>query len=197
MNKTLKRREQRKRQKMRNLTATEVGTVIYGNNIFGCKPVAQPCCTEKATVKKENPMYVDYISNDKHIASSKINYFQQRAESTKYKILNLLQKQFGLIDDETPTSPKELVERITSGKYVLPTEKEVELMRNHSWAYVSGALLGIKWRDPSVKEDNDGFKVANAAMDVEFQKTQDIIMNGGDMLAAVQTFDAWTYTPAA
>lgn len=198
--KTVKRREQRKRAKMRNMTTGEINTIMaFGNcgkSIFG---TSVPCNTQKvAECKKENPMYVDYVSSDKHAESAKTNYLLSRAVSVKEVKRQEFWKQFGLGDDTAPATAKDLVARITSGKYILPTERETELLSSYYWGS-SAALNGIKWRDPSVKEDRAGYDAATKALDVEFQKVQDQVMiaDNASALTTIQAFEGWTYTPAA
>jgi len=137
-------------------------------------------------------MYVDYVTNDKHTESAKTNYLLQRASNAKYKIQEDLHKQFGLSDDESPRNPQELVDRITSGKYVLPTEKESELMVNQYWP-CSPMLAGIKWRDPAVKEDRAGWKAAEKQLETAFNDVHDAVMikSNDDALAAIKEFETW------
>ncbi len=149
--------------------------------------------------KKENPMYVDFISNDKHTESAKVNYLLQRAQNVQYKQRIALYKQFGLEDDDTPKDAKETVDRIIAGKYTLPTDRELELIKERqffSWS----PLIGIRWRDPAVKEDRDGFKAAEKELDATFDTVHDAVMvkSNDDALAAIKTFETWktTVTPA-
>lgn len=155
-----------------------------------------PCqSTAVPAQEKVANMYVDYVSSDKHSESAKTNYLLSRYEDTKGKIRMDLRKQFGLDNDDRPTSAKELTDRILSGKYVLPTEKEEELMRNQyygGWSIVDS----IKWRDPAIKEDKDGFKLAETELDDESLKVHDAVMikDHDTALAAIQAFKDWKPT---
>lgn len=98
-----------------------------------------------------------------------------------------IRKIFGLTDDGRPTSAKELVDRITAGKYVLGDRQD---------DYTYDPLMFIEWRDPAVKKDPDG---AAAAMKIKEEKStdvEDIIMTGSsiDALAAIKAFQAWVPT---
>jgi len=170
--------------------------MIVMNDLF--KLAGNPC---RATTKSEPVqekvanMYVDYVSSDKHSESAKTNYLLSRYEDTKYKIRADLRKQFGLDNDDRPATAKELTDRILSGKYVLPTEKEEELMRQQYYCGWS-IMDAIKWRDPAIKEDKDGFKLAETELDSESLKVHDAVMikDHDTALAAIQAFKDWKPT---
>ena len=166
---------------------------IWSNPVYFA-PIPQQACTvpcapvPKCTQKKEKTMYVD---NDKHIESSKINYLSDRANSVFYKKADELPKQFGLSDDAAPRSVSEFVKRIQDGKFMYKdeTKKDTE-------GYFYRPYEGIRWRDPSVKEDNAGHKAAYEALSAAYQDTKDTIAIGtpAEGLAAVKTLEAWTPT---
>jgi len=195
---TYKRRLQRKRQKEKDKMAYGTGyeAMIVMNDLF--KLAGNPC---RATTKSEPVqekvanMYVDYVSSDKHSESAKTNYLLSRYENTKDKIRSDLRKQFGLDNDDRPNTAKELTDRILSGKYVLPTEKEEELTRQVYYCG-SSVLDSIKWRDPAIKEDRDGFKLAETELDNESLKVHDAVMikDHDTALAAIQAFKDWKPT---
>ena len=138
--------------------------------------------------KKEKTMYVD---NDKHIESSKINYLNDRASQVFYKKADELPRKFGLEDDAAPRSVSEFLKRIQDGKFMYKdeTKKDTE-------GYFYRPYEGIRWRDPSVKEDNAGHKAAYEALSAAYQDTKDTIAIGtpAEGLAAVKTLEAWTST---
>lgn len=145
-----------------------------------------PCTTIAGSVpcqKKETKMYVD---NDKHIESSKINYLTQRADNLWYTQHDKLRKQFGLIDDDAPQTAQEIVDRITSGKYVLKVDTKDK--KNYD------PVRYISWRDPTVKADQAGFDAAMKLFEKAKQDTMDIIAIDTPMnaLAAVKALEAWT-----
>jgi len=167
-------------------------TMLVVNDFFKLANNGQSCAKTEPVKKKENPMYVDYVTNDKHTESAKTNYLLQRASNVKYKIQEDLRIKFGLNDDETPHTAQELVDRITSGKYILPTEKEAELLNDRCWPYPS-AMAGIKWRDPAVKEDRAGYKAAEKQLETAFDDVHDAVMikSNDDALAAIKEFETW------
>lgn len=102
-----------------------------------------------------------------------------------------LRKQFGLKDDDAPTNPKELVERIKAGKFTLPDETKRR--------YHYSALDGIRWRDPDLKEDQAGYEAAwNAFRKAKETAHEDIMIKDGEAgLAALRALKDWQPTGAA
>jgi hypothetical protein len=149
-------------------------------------PCAKPAYNEPN--KKEKTMYVD---NDKHIESAKINYLYDRANSVFYKKADELPRLFGLSDDAAPRTVSDFIKRIQDGMFTIKDEskKDVE-------GYFYRPIEGIRWRDPSVKEDTAGHKAAMEALNTAYQDTKDTIAIGtpAEGLAAVKALDAWTPT---
>lgn len=175
---------------------------IWSNPVYFA-PIPQQACTvpckpdypydmevakKVSPNKKEKTMYVD---NDKHIESSKINYLNDRASQVFYKKADKLPKQFGLSDDAAPRSVSEFVKRIQDGKFMYKdeTKKDTE-------GYFYRPCEGIRWRDPSVKEDKDGHKAAYDSLSAAYQDAKDNIAIGTPVegLAAVKALEAWTPT---
>ena len=196
--KTNKRKIQRLRKKEKDKMAYGTGyeTMIVMNSLS--KLAGYPCQVTSTCVPEQEKvanMYVDYVSSDKHSESAKTNYLLSRYENTKNEIRSDLRKQFGLDNDDRPTTAKEFADRILSGKYVLPTEKEEELQRQ---VYYCGWSItdAIKWRDPAIKEDKDGFKLAETELNDESVKVHDTVMikDHDTALAAIQAFKDWKPT---
>jgi len=195
--KTNKRKIQRLRKKEKDKMAYGTGyealiVMQAMNKLAGnvsCQSTAVPAQEKVAN------MYVDYVSSDKHSESAKTNYLLSRYENTKNEIRSDLRKQFGLDNDDRPTTAKEFADRILSGKYVLPTEKEEELQRQ---VYYCGWSItdAIKWRDPAIKEDKDGFKLAETELNDESLKVHDAVMikDHDTALTAIQALKDWKPT---
>jgi len=191
---TLTRRKQRNRKREREMAyGTGYETLLLMHKLAG-KPCQDTAKSNPVQEKVAN-MYVDYVSSDKHSESAKTNYLLSRYEDTRSKIRFDLRKQFGLDNDDRPNTAKELTDRILSGKYVLPTEKEEELMRNQYYCGWS-VLDSIKWRDPAIKEDKDGFKLAETELDAESLNVHDAVMikDHDTALIAIQAFKDWKPT---
>lgn len=118
----------------------------------------------------------------------KAYYLSNRIENIFDVKKRELQKQFGLVDDSEPISPQDMVDRIKTGKYIIEEKKKY-----YGWSD------GLRWRDPSRKEDQAGFDAANSAMQIAFRDALDtikIISDEQARLKALKDFEAWTYTPA-
>lgn len=183
------------REASADIKKDEMYTPVFGMNAIYSVSTITPTqvCTEMKKLcpsvpcqeKNGKTMYVD---NDKHIESSKINYLQDRAQMAYYKAAGKLPKTFGLENDAVPETPLELVKRIQDGKFV--TRKETEDKKSYEPARF------IVWRDPSVKEDKEGYAVAEKALGEVHKDTRDAIVIGtpAEGLAAVKALDAWTPT---
>lgn len=139
-----------------------------------------------------NPMYVDYVSSDKHNESAKTNYLLSRFQDTKGKVNYELRKQFGLENDERPQSAKEFADRILSGKYILPTETEETLSRAQYYCGWS-VTDSIKWRDPEIKEDRAGYEAAKKQLDDAATDVHDCIMlkSNDEALKEIKALESW------
>ncbi len=135
--------------------------------------------------KKEKTMYVD---NDKHIESSKINYLSDRLDGIYYTIDGRLKKQFGMVNDPAPETAEDFIKRVQDGKFVLNDETKKKNVYDPS--------RYIVWRDPSVKEDTEGFKAAKKQYDEAARKVRDTIAIGtpAEALEAIYKLEAWTPT---
>jgi len=170
--------------KRKVLNEPHVSMTIEGSIWTGAvqlAPLPVPTACKAAECKKKegkNPM------------DDKVYYLESRIYNTASQKVSAFATQFGINDDPDPRTPAELVERITAGKYILPDATKRK-------AY--SALDGIRWRDPAVKEDTDGYKAAVKAMKVQQQIAEDIIKlkdPATDGLAALQAFEAWQPTVA-
>jgi len=195
---TIKRRAQRKRAKEKDKMTYGQGyeTMLIMNDFFKLASTPSQSCAKTEPVKQgENPMYVDYVSNDKHTESAKTNYLLGRFTFVKDKHRQELMKQFGLYGDEPPQTAQELVDRITSGKFVLPTvDEENTTRKTYCWPY--SPAYAIKWRDPAIKEDKPGFDATEEQLKTAALDVHDVVMikTNDEALAAIKTFESWTPT---
>jgi hypothetical protein len=95
-----------------------------------------------------------------------------------------LERKFGLKDDVEPQTITETVKRIQDGLFVIPEKYKDKI--------TYGALSYIRWRDPKVVEDKDGFEAAKA----ELKKARTVaeriiaILSPAEGLKALQDFEA-------
>lgn len=128
-------------------------------------------------------------------------YLTQRLETIYYKLEAPLYSQFGLTDDDAPTSPKELAQRIKDGKFVikgLKDKSESDEFDDDSYFHGYWTSL-LRWRDPAKKADAAGYEAAIKELKDLRQKTLDIIKIDEPKagLDAIKALEAWTPTSAA
>ena len=95
---------------------------------------------------------------------------------------------FGLRDDRTPRTAKELVERIKAGEYEITQDDEEGLE-------FYGSTYGLKWRKPKTKKNYDGYEASKKLLDKELETVkQDVWFLPLDQaLASVRSFEAKTF----
>lgn len=156
------------------------------------------------TYKKQegnNPM--NYATATVHAATTETqdqrNYLQSRLEDIYYTKERPLYAQFGLTDDEAPTTPKELKARITDGKFVIIGLPKDDAEDDFDDCYYGGWSRLIRWRDPAKKADQGGYEAARKELKDEYQKALDVVkiddVKAG--LEAVKALEAWKPTGAA
>jgi hypothetical protein len=101
---------------------------------------------------------------------------------------NDLEKAYGLIDNPRPDTAQQLIDYITKGQYIVPEDKK----NARTWGVPTE---WFRWRDPSIKEDRDGFEKASDALYEARDAAEDtIIVKGPDAgLDAVNAFKAQTF----
>lgn len=99
-----------------------------------------------------------------------------------------LSKQFGLSNDTSPSTFDELIDRIKTGKFVIP--EHVKNVRMGVYSLVDY----IEWRDPSVKKDQKGFDAAYEKLGELYRTTkQDIMIEPAEKgLKALRKFESAT-----
>lgn len=112
-------------------------------------------------------------------------HLRDRLRTVKYETQAKLRKDFGLDDDEAPRTPKELAERLASGKFIVKhanDEKQPSLYSVSSY---------IRWRDPAVKEDQAGYDKAKEKLSKAYTEAKDVIIvkSPEEGLKALQGFE--------
>lgn len=141
----------------------------------------------KKEEKKGSAMYdLDFCEEDT-MDMTKLTHLSARMSNTFHAKRDELRKTYGLVDDDTPATAKELIARITAGKYVVPEDRLN--------AVVYEPTRHFTWRDPSVKKDEEGFKVAIEKLQKARTAAEDIIVVMSDettRLKALQDFESTT-----
>lgn len=106
--------------------------------------------------------------------------------SAKEKTYTDLKKQFGLVDDEKPTTPADLVKRIQDGLYTIDKD-DVDRVTYEPSYY-------IRWRDPSKVEDKAGYEAARVKLAEAYAdaKLKAALLPVADLLKLVEDFKAFT-----
>ena len=153
-------------------------------------PTQEPIKVNKPPKKKENTMYdfdcgCEREPMDKDARAE--HYLDVRLANLVNQKDNALTKAFGLRDDDRPGTAKELIDRITSGKYVVPEER----MDTSNY----DPIRYFRWRDPSVKEDYAGYDAAMKNMGAAKTDVEDAInvKTKEEALAALKDFESKTF----
>lgn len=158
------------------------------------------CCvvstepTPCAYNKKETAMDTTTIYD---IEDEKRSYLRNRLTDIRYQKASKLEKEFGLLDDDAPKTPQEYVDRIKSGMVTFPTDEEF-IKNNANMSFNGWCALKpgstLRWRDPAVKEDRDGYHKAMTAFEATETPVYDAIAieDPKDALDAVQAHEQAT-----
>lgn len=206
------RREQRKRAKVRAMNNEQ----FFTDQMFQLDCCPQEACgpvpvfsfqsaadrLEKIKTAKRTPttahkserrnedMHVsqDVNINERTTEAARREYFLERLEETYSNKVYENQKFFGLIDDDRPSSPKGIVDRILAGKYVFQNPTKAD-------APCYDPLNQIRWRDPAVVADQAGFDAASKKLSDLQTTTTDAIWAETDpskLPALVASFETAT-----
>ena len=133
------------------------------------KKYSEDICVTKEAGKEPDMNTYDDVQNTRRYLIREIDHLSERTHSD-------LKHKFNLVDDNPPNCGKELVQRILDGKYTIPET-------NASWNYP----YGIRWHDPSKKEDKEGFKTAWDSFCTAEQRATDTanVLTAAEGLAAL------------
>lgn len=95
-----------------------------------------------------------------------------------------LKRKFGLIDDVEPLTVADVVKRIQDGLFVIPEK--------YKDTKTCGNIAYLRWRDPKVVEDKDGFEAAKLPLKKAYNDAERAIriLAPADGLKALQDFEA-------
>jgi hypothetical protein len=113
-------------------------------------------------------------------------YLRDRIEDTWFDGKKALARKFNILENDPPTTAKEVVDRIKSDEFTLPTMDEDGIT-----AYGTGPY-GLIWRDPTKVADRKGYEEAAKALLETKKDTVDIVYASleADGLKALQDFKA-------
>lgn len=161
-----------------------------GVSMSPCYPT--PCVAAKtAPVKKKAKNMYDC---DEYGCGEPLNEAQQtknhligRLDSVSSEKTDGLSKAYGLRDDERPKTPREFLDRITNGKFVVAEDN-----MNKKIYYFEDA---VRWRDPAIKRDEEGFALASKKLeDARTDATDEIMVKTPEQgLDVLKAFKAATF----
>jgi hypothetical protein len=158
---------------------------------YNCNLAKNYCQPKENTMTTLNVVASAAQSPAQTLEQGAREYLRNRLSKTYWTKTEDLRPAFGLEDDSPPKTPKEVIERITSGMYVLPEDSEDDSPGDlgESWYQPWNA---IRWRDPAKKKDRDGYNLALKTLAKDRDAAQDIIMtsDGKAGLEALQTFES-------
>lgn len=163
------------------LTSTQYHTTdLYQDIMVG------PTCKQE---EKENTMRLYANGAD----SETKNFILTRLSTAAATKKTALKTTYGLVDDAAPKTPKELVDRILAGNIVLP--KDADDKDRYSYYGIRDMFETIRFRDPKVLEDKDGYKVAADKVDLAVKTTEEtiVVLDAQTGLKALQDFEAATF----
>jgi len=153
-------------------------------------PVCVECAPANPIPKKgDSAMYIGNIYVDNPTENQvAIGHILTQVRDVASEKREELAKQFGMTDDDPPQTFNEWIERLTAGKFAYPEDRKSK--KNNPY-YIPEL---IRWRDPSVKEDEKGYDVAVAKLeDVRKDTVNKIVVSTpADALKVLEEFKSTT-----
>lgn len=129
------------------------------------------------------------------------DYLARRVESVSYDFDSKLEKQFNLGKNTNPRTYKDLIDWVTNGKYTLDTKitGKIDAIIADDETYYGSSFDGIVWTGAGFTVDHAGYVIARKAMQAARTVARDVVMTQDATagLAALNAFEAWTYTAPA
>jgi hypothetical protein len=100
-------------------------------------------------------------------------YLVCRASDVWSEKREVLERKYGLTDEEAPKTAQEVVDRIKAGRFVF---KDNTIKDDPNWygRYFEPTRY-LRWRSPDVKEDKAGFEAAMAKLQAKYAHLKDSI----------------------
>lgn len=153
------------------------------NSLAICPPIPVSYQDQTAQCKK---MKEDTMHTDANLETRQREQLSYRVDHVASEKDNEARHFFGLVDDGYPSTAGDLIARITGGKYMVASDKMDTETYGSPTRY-------IRWRDPAVKEDQNGYK---AALD-KIEAAQEIVNDMASFAPLADAFKAFNDFKAA
>lgn len=145
-----------------------------------------------AQCKKELENIMSTISvNTNDRQDQQVRYLRDRLERVFFRKDLKARRFFGMVDDESPKTAKDLVERIKSDNFVISKAvAEFEEDEDYEGSYYS-AIGHIKWRSPDKKKDPEGYKEWSETNEETYDRIKDavFVLEPAEGLKALQEYE--------
>jgi hypothetical protein len=190
---TLKRRRNRKNQKMR----AYIKDFDYDAPVNCLADLCPPTPCEPACIKRNNKMNHMQIDVNAMPAiptdEKQREYLLDRLSQIDWQKDKEIDKAFNIVDMDPPKTAKEMSDRITSGLYVI---EGLDKTPDEKFSWCENWTHFFRWRDPSKPKDKAGAQKAREALEALLKTTKDtiVIKSPDEGLTALQALDAWVPT---
>jgi hypothetical protein len=173
---------------------------FFGNCEASTSAPTPPCCGPSQM--KEDTMYANAnyataaIVNTTSDTERKIRYFTDRLYELRSEKSDDLREQFGIQDAKPPKTPLELIQRIKDGQFVIRKSDRERDEFDGGDVWYGDAWSSIRFRDPAVKRDEEGYDRGYEALDKAYSAAKDQLYAGTDPVKVLADFQAWKYTNA-
>lgn len=162
-----------------------------------CKtvPVKPLKCVPQAYIKSMPSICQgekEEVMNTVDYSATQRRHLTERAYTVRFEKENELSKHFGLTDTPQPKTVKEFIEFIKTDKFTVGDEKNMD--RKLRWSAWDAAEW-IRFRDPDIKEDQDGFDAAMELVNKDYKALKDdiLILEPKEGLEKLRAFEEKTF----
>lgn len=170
-----------------NLCFSECTTQIAPTVAFTQQYYDEPRCKEQEGKTQMN-------------TNTERDYLARRVETVYYELEAGLAKQFHLHGNTNPPTYKQMIDWVKNDKFTLDVKITAKIDAIEADEPYYGSFLdGIVWNGAGFSADREGYNVARKVLVTARTTARDIVMTQDATagLAALNAFEAWTYTAPA
>ena len=153
--------------------------------VKGCKPEKKRLQQTEVCKKEEGETTMATNNCTYNEVEVQRSFLRNEATNIHSNHNRELRKAYGLRDDDPPRTLDDAVQRIKADKF----EENKQAPSYLAWSDK------IRWRDPTVKEDNAGYEAAETLLDTQYKdvKRTIVIKSPDEGLSAVLDFEKATF----